>query len=522
MVDVFITTHNEKVELLYKVITGLKMQTYPAEFVNIYLCDDGKKVHGMEELASGMNINYLKLENNNEHKAGNLNNALKHSNSPYIITVDADMIANENAIEVLVSNIEKNPELAFVQSPQSFYNPDMFRFNLFAEKDFPDEQSFFFKVLNPLKSFSSTSLYCGSNTILRRSALDNVGGLATDSLTEDFATAIKFQRKDWKSKAISQTLFNGLAPYTIAELMKQRKRWSRGCFQTLKNNNFFLSRDFSLIELINNLSTVNYWFGFFSKFFYLTLPLLVVFFGLIPTTISSTAIILLWAPMYILVAITTRYVSQNTRGLIYSDLVGTIQCFTLTEAFFKEMIKIPIKFEITSKIRPFRLKKFNKFGIPHIIYLILSIVALLLYFILNMHYWIVLFWILANIFILSISILFFIDRQDKYNEDIFPINEKILINNKEYIPKYFSDSGIYIKNYKINENPINIEISNNEYEGKIEYIKSNETYIKINFKNKEEYNNYLFFIYNREEFFKTASNMNILKIFVKNIKEKFF
>lgn len=84
------------------------MQTYPSEYVNIYLCADGKKDHGMEELAKKMDINYIRLKNNDEHKAGNLNNALKQTDSLYVITVDADMIANENAIEVLVANIQEN------------------------------------------------------------------------------------------------------------------------------------------------------------------------------------------------------------------------------------------------------------------------------------------------------------------------------------------------------------------------------------------------------------------------------
>ena len=63
--------------------------------VHIYLCDDGHREE-MKALAMRLGVNYLDREDHAGAKAGNLNNALAHSNSPYVVTFDADMIPRSN------------------------------------------------------------------------------------------------------------------------------------------------------------------------------------------------------------------------------------------------------------------------------------------------------------------------------------------------------------------------------------------------------------------------------------------
>ena len=78
-VVVFIATYNEPVELLYKTINGCINMKYPdKDKVHIYICDDSGRKE-VEELAKHMKINYLSRKDRSHAKAGNLNNALKHS-----------------------------------------------------------------------------------------------------------------------------------------------------------------------------------------------------------------------------------------------------------------------------------------------------------------------------------------------------------------------------------------------------------------------------------------------------------
>lgn len=66
-------------------------------------------------------------------------------------------------------------KIGLVQTPQSFYNPDLFQFNLFLERGIPNEQDFFSREINIMRNASNTVAYTGSNTILLREAMDRMG-----------------------------------------------------------------------------------------------------------------------------------------------------------------------------------------------------------------------------------------------------------------------------------------------------------------------------------------------------------
>ena len=156
-VDIFIATYSEETSLLYKTVNGCLHMDYPDKSkVHIYLCDDNRRPE-MRALAGKMGIHYLEREDNKGAKAGNLNHVLENSHSPFIVTFDADMIPKHDfllkTIPYFVDNDTKNYgksetekiKLGFVQSPQSFYNPDLFQFNLFSEGRIPNEQDYFYK-----------------------------------------------------------------------------------------------------------------------------------------------------------------------------------------------------------------------------------------------------------------------------------------------------------------------------------------------------------------------------------------
>ncbi len=138
-VDVFISTYNEDIVLLAKTICACKRMEYPDKNkVHIYLCDDGHR-ETMKMLASQLGVNYLDRETHEGQKAGNLNNALAHSSSPYILTLDADMLPQScflmetmpYCVDAELRNKDKKPEdqikLGFIQTPQAFYDLDLFQ-----------------------------------------------------------------------------------------------------------------------------------------------------------------------------------------------------------------------------------------------------------------------------------------------------------------------------------------------------------------------------------------------------------
>jgi cellulose synthase (UDP-forming) len=132
-VDIFVATYNEPVDLLYKTINGCINMDYPDKSkIHIYICDDSDREE-MKELARQMNVNHLGRKNGKDAKAGNLNNALLNSNSPLVVTFDADMIPMHDFLTACVPYFCTKEKVGFVQTPQSFYNPDLFQYNLFSD-----------------------------------------------------------------------------------------------------------------------------------------------------------------------------------------------------------------------------------------------------------------------------------------------------------------------------------------------------------------------------------------------------
>lgn len=250
-VDVFVATYSEDVDLLYKTLRGCTRMKYPdPQKVHIYLCDDGHREE-MRALAARLGVNYLDREDHEGAKAGNLNNALAHSSSPYVVTFDADMIPRSNFlmktipyfVDAELRNRDRKEEdkikLGFLQSPQSFYNLDLFQFNLYSESRIPNEQDYFYKDIQVARTKTNSVIYGGSNTVLSREALEAIGGFYTGAITEDFATGILIEKKQYVSLGTAEPLASGLSPQDLKDLVQQRTRWARGVIATGRKDAYF-------------------------------------------------------------------------------------------------------------------------------------------------------------------------------------------------------------------------------------------------------------------------------------------
>ena len=114
--------------------------------------------------------------------------------------------------------------IGLVQTPQSFYNQDLFQFNLFSEKDIPNEQDFFSREINVLRNATNTAAYTGSNTVILRTALEEIGGFPYDTVTEDFEVSIRLQKAGYITYASSEVLAAGLSTTTVPAMIRQRIR----------------------------------------------------------------------------------------------------------------------------------------------------------------------------------------------------------------------------------------------------------------------------------------------------------
>ncbi len=229
-VDVFIPTYNESIDIVRLTALAAVNIQYPH---GTWILDDGNRSE-IKELAEKLGCKYLAREDNIHAKAGNLNNALKYSNADFIALFDADHVPEENFLDRLLGYFN-DPDVAYVQTPQDYYNIDSFQFNNNVKKKLLwHDQTFFYQVGQAGRDYWNASSFCGTSAVLRRSALDKVGGFATETVTEDMHTAVKLQKSGFKSVYHPESLAYGIAATTYVEFLQQRLRWGHGNVQTLR------------------------------------------------------------------------------------------------------------------------------------------------------------------------------------------------------------------------------------------------------------------------------------------------
>lgn len=447
-VDVFIATHNEDVSLLYKTANGCKHMRYPDKRkVHIYLCDDGNRP-AVAELAKEIGVGYLGLADNKYAKAGNLNNALSKTSSPYIVTFDADMIPtsdflmetmpymflpqykkDEDGRWVPRTEEELDPDfkMGFIQTPQSFYNPDLFQYFLYSEGRIPNEQDYFFREINVGRNRANAAIYAGSNTLIARAALDEVGGIATGTITEDFETGIKIQSAGYTCYAIDKALAHGLAPNDFDSLIRQRERWGRGCVHSMRHTHVLLNPKLPLRTKLAYFSAFLYWFTFLRRFIYIISPILFVVFHIPVVICDLKSLLLIWLPSFLLYNYALKLSSRRIRSFRWSNIIDTIIFPYLIVPIIAEALFIKLKkFHVTEKSHTDNGGDLL-LGLPHMILLVLDVIALVILFpevVVGRNYGgiVLLYWILVNGFNLVMALLFVAGRRNLRSSDRFRVS----------------------------------------------------------------------------------------------------
>ena len=275
-VDVWIATFNEDWAILEKTVIGALNLDWPAERLHIWLLDDGRRTL-IEDRCRGLGIHYVTRLDNRHRKAGNHNNALARTSSPFILSLDADFIPFPSAIRRMLGFFDE-PDVAIVQTPQAFYNPEPFRNNLQLYESMPDDLELFYRIMQPGRDAWGVAFYCGTSALLRRSALDAVGGFATQGDIEDQITSMKLLQAGWRTIYLDEQLSVGLAPESTSSLHDQRNRWCRGSLQILFTSYGPFGRGWTIMQRI--LFSQSFWIlGAVLPLYFAMLPMIIWFYG---------------------------------------------------------------------------------------------------------------------------------------------------------------------------------------------------------------------------------------------------
>ncbi len=438
-VDVLIATYNEPIDLVQKTINGCLQMLYPDKSkVHIYVCDDGSRP-AMAAICAKMGVGYIQRAEHKHAKAGNLNHAMTLTTSPLLVTFDADMIPRHMFLQKTIPYFLKNeqarkvgtpqthPEIGFIQTPQCFYNTDLFQFNLHSEDRIPNEQDYFYRDIQTAKNATNSVIYGGSNTVISRKALNDVGGFYTNSITEDFATGMLIQNKGYRCYALDTALASGLSPDDLKSLMKQRERWGRGCIQTGRRINFLFLKGLSVGQKLSYLSSITYWYSSIKRFFYIMAPIMYAAFGVVVVKCTLLQVLLFWLPMYLLTNATIKKFSNNIRNTRWTNIYETIMFQSLMLPVILETFGISQnKFSVTRKDknrgtdRSYQVKQALPFGI----YIILSIIGMgnmlrLTFLLESPDFFVLIFWLLTNLYNLGMAAFFLLGRRQFRQHDRF-------------------------------------------------------------------------------------------------------
>jgi cellulose synthase/poly-beta-1,6-N-acetylglucosamine synthase-like glycosyltransferase len=276
-VAILIPTYNEPLEVLLPTIAA-SVALRPAH--ETWVLDDGGR-DDVRDLALKLGAKYLARSDHSHAKAGNLNNALKSLSADIVAVLDADHVPTARFLTALLPYFQ-DERLAFVQSPQDFYNLESFEHERRRNGAVFNEEAVFYRVIAPAKSRWSAPFWCGTCALVRVAALRSVGGVSTDSVTEDIHTTIRMYRAGWTGAYHNEVLARGLAPEDAISYMLQRNRWALGAMQVLRGENPLFGRGLSAAQRLAFLTTLFGWFDSWRTLAYIVIPLAVVGTGAVP------------------------------------------------------------------------------------------------------------------------------------------------------------------------------------------------------------------------------------------------
>jgi cellulose synthase (UDP-forming) len=291
-VDVYVCTYDEPAEVVMATLAGCRALTYPH---TTYLLDDGRRAE-MRELADLAGARYLTRPDNSHAKAGNINAALPRTDGELVFVLDADHVPMPDALDALVGYFD-DEQMAIVQTPHDFFNHDSVQHYVVGRH----EQSLFYRVICPGKDRHHAAYWCGSAALINRHALLAIGGVATETIAEDFHTTIRLIGNGWRTAYHDEVLVQGLAPHDLDGYLLQRDRWARGNLAVFRLPESPLrARTLSPLQRLSFLASLLAYLAPPMRLLLLLTLGLVLWTGELPMKISVAALAALWVPSLLL------------------------------------------------------------------------------------------------------------------------------------------------------------------------------------------------------------------------------
>ena len=377
-VDVFIPTYNEPLTVVRATVLGALAMDYPAGKMRVALLDDGNREE-FREFAATVGVAYLARACNTHAKAGNINNALAHTTAEYVAIFDSDHVPTRTFLQMTLGWFGRDPRLGLVQTPHHFYSPDPFERNLGRFRRVPNESELFHRLIQDGNDLWNASFFCGSCAVLRRAALDAIGGVAVETVTEDAHTALRMQRRGWNTAYINLPQAAGLATESLAAHIGQRVRWARGMVQILRLENPLFGPGLSIPQRLCYFNAAAHFLFAVPRLVFLTIPLVYLLLGMVNIYGHSLAMFAYALPHIVLSNMTNARVQGRHRFSFWSEVYETVLAPYVVAPTLLALISPRFgKFNVTSKGGVIERSYFDRrIALPFLCLLALNIAGLL-------------------------------------------------------------------------------------------------------------------------------------------------
>ncbi len=348
-VDLLIPTYNEPLALVrYTALAALNID-YPPEKLHVYILDDGTR-DDFSQFALEAGVGYITRTDHGHAKAGNINHALTTMDSPYVAIFDCDHVPTRSFLQMTLGWMLADSDLGMLQTPHHFYSPDPFERNLLQYKTIPNEAELFYGIVQDGNDFWNATFFCGSCALIRRSALDSVGGIATETVTEDAHTSLRMQRQGYNTAYINIPQAAGLATESLAAHVGQRIRWARGMIQILRTDNPLFGRGLKFTQRLCYFNAMAHFLYSVPRLAFLVAPLVYLLLGRTIIPGYWVAILAYAFPHLILSSLTNSRIQGRHRHSFWNEIYEAVLAPYILAPTLLALINPKLgKFNVTSK-----------------------------------------------------------------------------------------------------------------------------------------------------------------------------
>ncbi len=348
-VDVYIPTYNEPLSVVRPTTLAALSIDWPADKLNVYILDDGKRSE-FKDFAAEIGVGYLARSDNNHAKAGNMNSAMRYTDGEYIAIFDCDHVPARSFLQMTMGQFLKDSKVCLVQTPHHFFSADPFERNLNNHSQIPNENMLFYGLIQDGNDMWDATFFCGSCAVLKREALDNIGGFAFETVTEDAHTALRMQRAGYKTAYINIPQAAGLATDSLSAHIGQRIRWARGMAQIFRLDNPLMGKGLSIPQRLCYINAMLHFLSGIPRIVFLTAPLALIYFNAYIIYAPFIAIFIYVVPTLIQIKATNSRIQGKYRysfwGEVYESVLAWYILKPTTVALFNPNKG---KFNVTEK-----------------------------------------------------------------------------------------------------------------------------------------------------------------------------